>query len=67
MYFRMDYADRLDFMDDDCDIEGFPIEVNKCLTCHYYKAGICQCEKSDNRFDRVAMISCKHYKHLKEG
>ncbi len=22
----MDYADKLDFMDDDCDIEGFPIE-----------------------------------------
>ena len=22
----MDYSDKLDFMDDDCDIEGFPIE-----------------------------------------
>lgn len=22
----MDYADKLDFMDDDCDIQGFPIE-----------------------------------------
>ena len=22
----MDYADRLDMMEDDCDIEGFPLE-----------------------------------------
>lgn len=26
----MDFADRLDMMDDDCDIEGFPLEqINK--------------------------------------
>ena len=27
----MDYADKLDFMDDDCDIEGFPIEDEKIM------------------------------------
>jgi hypothetical protein len=25
----MDFADRLDFMDDDCDIQGFPLEEEK--------------------------------------
>lgn len=32
----MDYAYKLDFMDDDCDIEGFPIiatTINQCKKC----------------------------------
>lgn len=36
----MDYADQLDMMDDDCDIQGFPIErlsrmENKLLPCPF--------------------------------
>ena len=35
----MDYADKLDMMDDDCDIEGFPNECDKndviCSDCKY--------------------------------
>ena len=43
----MDYSLKLDFMDDDCDIEGFPEEINykrhTCIICgrkryeHYMK------------------------------
>jgi len=32
----MDFADKLDFMDDDCDIEGFPLQM---------KGVNCMCEK----------------------
>lgn len=29
----MDYADRLDMMDDDCDIQGYPLVDYKCAGC----------------------------------
>jgi len=29
----MDYADRLDMMDDDCDIQGYPLNDDRCAGC----------------------------------
>lgn len=29
----MDYADRLDMMDDDCDIQGYPLNDDRCADC----------------------------------
>lgn len=57
----MDFADKLDMMDDDCDIEGFPLDerpcddgntlpMDKCCqTCEYWLAIYQQCEHPDQR------------------
>lgn len=29
----MDYADKLDMMDDDCDIQGYPLNDDRCADC----------------------------------
>lgn len=29
----MDYADKLDMIDDDCDIQGYPLVDYKCAGC----------------------------------
>ena len=29
----MDYVDRLDMMDDDCDIQGYPLNDDRCAGC----------------------------------
>lgn len=29
----MDYADKLDMMDDDCDIQGYPLNDDRCAGC----------------------------------
>ena len=50
----MDFADRLDMMDDDCDIQGFPLdnsdtEDKPCVTCN--NAGW-------ETMDKVAACNC---------
>lgn len=29
----MDYANKLDMMDDDCDIHGYPLNDDRCAGC----------------------------------
>lgn len=29
----MDYAEKLDMMDDDCDIQGYPLNDDRCAGC----------------------------------
>ena len=29
----MDYAEKLDMMDDDCDIQGYPLDDDMCAGC----------------------------------
>ena len=29
----MDYADKRDMMDDDCDIQGYPLNDDRCAGC----------------------------------
>lgn len=45
----IDYADKLDMMDDDCDIQGYPLDDYRCVGCPL--AGQCEfvnCKEKEN-------------------